>query len=340
MDKYAKEVVALRAKAQATPVEHRLYFADYRDVEGLKLPFRLRRAIGTETTEETTFDRFRINTKIDPQEIRSAQVEPRRLEGQSDGRDMMRAVVMLCIACLAAAEASRARPTGAPRCCDGAGRDPRRAPEREGHGRRHRAGEQGGHHRAGADRRAGAGEVRQGVARPLLGHRRVLRISDPRLPEVRIRRGENRQVVMLPIDRLQSSVTVSRDRQQAAADRDVTFGTVLTREQIDALSDDPDELRRQLMDIAGPDAKILVDSFEGRDLPPKAMIKSIRITRDQFAPEVHYRRRVPHRDPDPAGHRSGARQHADGVLRQRDRRRESAGRPARTGAEPACTASG
>ena len=65
-DKYAKEVLALRAKAQATPVEHRLYFADYRDVDGLKFPFRLRRAIGTETTEETTFDRFRVNAKIDP----------------------------------------------------------------------------------------------------------------------------------------------------------------------------------------------------------------------------------------------------------------------------------
>jgi Carboxypeptidase regulatory-like domain len=108
------------------------------------------------------------------------------------------------------------------------------------------------------------------------------------LPEVRVRSGENRQVIVLPIDRLQSSVTVERDRQQAASDRDVTFGTVLTREQIDALSDDPDELRRQLMDIAGPDAKILVDSFEGRDLPPKALIKSIRVTRDQFAPEVHF----------------------------------------------------
>jgi hypothetical protein len=65
MDKYSKDVLALRAKAQATPVEQRLYFADYRDVDGLKLPFRLRRAIGTETTEETTFDRFRINAKID-----------------------------------------------------------------------------------------------------------------------------------------------------------------------------------------------------------------------------------------------------------------------------------
>jgi hypothetical protein len=65
-DKYAKDVLAIRAKAQATAVEHRLYFGDYRDVDGVKLPFRVRRAIGQETTEETTFDRFRINTRIDP----------------------------------------------------------------------------------------------------------------------------------------------------------------------------------------------------------------------------------------------------------------------------------
>ena len=108
------------------------------------------------------------------------------------------------------------------------------------------------------------------------------------LPDVRLRAGENKQVIVLPIDRLQSAVTVERDRQQAASDREMTFGSVLTREQIDALSDDPDELRRQLMDIAGPDAKLIVDSFEGRELPPKALIKSIRITRDQFAPEVHF----------------------------------------------------
>ena len=108
------------------------------------------------------------------------------------------------------------------------------------------------------------------------------------LPDVRLRSGDNKQVVVLPIDRMLSSVTVERDRQQAASDRDVTFGTVMTREQIDALSDDPDELRRQLLDIAGPGAKLLIDSFEGRDLPPKALIKSIRVTRDQFAPEVHF----------------------------------------------------
>ena len=68
-ESYAKQVAALRQKAQATPVEYRLYFADYRDVDGVKLPFRLRRAIGADTTEETTFDRFRLNTRIDPRKF-------------------------------------------------------------------------------------------------------------------------------------------------------------------------------------------------------------------------------------------------------------------------------
>lgn len=66
-DAYAKEVLALRQRTQATPVEHRLYYADYRDVDGVQLPFRFRRAIGADTTEETTVDRYRLNVKIPPE---------------------------------------------------------------------------------------------------------------------------------------------------------------------------------------------------------------------------------------------------------------------------------
>jgi hypothetical protein len=58
-----------RGAAPGTPAprpEFRLYFADYRDVDGLQLPFRVRRATGADTTEETTFDRYRLNPKIDP----------------------------------------------------------------------------------------------------------------------------------------------------------------------------------------------------------------------------------------------------------------------------------
>jgi hypothetical protein len=72
-DQYAKDVLALQTKARATPVEHRLYFADYREVDGVKLPFRLRRAIGTDTTEETTFDRYRLNVRIAPQKFAVAK---------------------------------------------------------------------------------------------------------------------------------------------------------------------------------------------------------------------------------------------------------------------------
>jgi hypothetical protein len=57
------------AQGQPSPPESRLYFAEYRDVSGLQLPFRLRRALGPDTVEETTFDGFKINTKIDPKKF-------------------------------------------------------------------------------------------------------------------------------------------------------------------------------------------------------------------------------------------------------------------------------
>ena len=56
-------------QTQGKPLETRIYYSDYRDVDGLKLPFRLRRALGADTVEETIFDRFRINTKIDPKKF-------------------------------------------------------------------------------------------------------------------------------------------------------------------------------------------------------------------------------------------------------------------------------
>jgi hypothetical protein len=105
--------------------------------------------------------------------------------------------------------------------------------------------------------------------------------------EVRVRAGENRQTVVLQLKTLSDEVTVGQDRQEAAADRGVTFGTALTREQIEALSDDPAELRQQLLDMAGPGATIAIDSFEGGQLPPKSQIRSIRVSRDQFAAENH-----------------------------------------------------
>lgn len=108
------------------------------------------------------------------------------------------------------------------------------------------------------------------------------------MTDVRVRNGENRQVAVLAIQKMEAAVTVEQDKQQAGSDRNgPSFGTVLTRDQIEALSDDPTILQQQLQDMAGPGAVIRIDGFEGGALPPKAMIRSIRIARDQFAAEFH-----------------------------------------------------
>ena len=108
------------------------------------------------------------------------------------------------------------------------------------------------------------------------------------LKDVQLKAGDNKHVAVLAIQGLQDSVTVSRDAREAASDRRSTFGTAMTREQIEALSDDPDEMAQQLQDIAGGNAVIRVDSFEGGRLPPKSAIKAIHITRDAFAAENHF----------------------------------------------------
>ena len=105
--------------------------------------------------------------------------------------------------------------------------------------------------------------------------------------DVRVRSGESKHVIVLPIKKMETEVTVGRDAQAVASDRTARFGTALTREQIEALSDDPAEMAQQLQDMAGPGAIIRVDSFEGGQLPPKSQIKSIHITRDAFAAENH-----------------------------------------------------
>ena len=108
------------------------------------------------------------------------------------------------------------------------------------------------------------------------------------LSDVRIRRGDNKHVVILPLKGVEESVNVTQNAQAAAADpRGNSFKTVLTKEEIQNLSDDPAEMAQQLQDLAGGNATIRVDSFAGAPLPPKAMIKSIHIVRDAFAAENH-----------------------------------------------------
>ena len=92
----------------------------------------------------------------------------------------------------------------------------------------------------------------------------------------------------LAIQRLDQSVSVGRDPATSASDpNNDRFGTVLSKQQIDGLPDDPDEMENMLKELAGPGATIRVDGFRGGRLPPKSQIRSIRFSRDMFAAENH-----------------------------------------------------
>lgn len=107
---------------------------------------------------------------------------------------------------------------------------------------------------------------------------------------VRVRRGREARVrVVLQLEKLDESLTVSRDRQTTSLDpRGSAFSSVLTREQIDALPDDPDEMQAALEALAPPGSVIRVDGFTGGRLPSKSQIRSIRLPRmDMFAAQNH-----------------------------------------------------
>jgi hypothetical protein len=67
-DGYAKAIQDLRARtvASAKPIANYLYYSDYRAAGGgVLFPFRLRKAIGADTIEQTDFDGFKLNARID-----------------------------------------------------------------------------------------------------------------------------------------------------------------------------------------------------------------------------------------------------------------------------------
>ncbi|TAK16216.1 MAG: hypothetical protein EPO35_05815, partial [Acidobacteria bacterium] len=109
------------------------------------------------------------------------------------------------------------------------------------------------------------------------------------LKDVRVRAGDNKQKISLPLKRVDEAVTVGRDKQTAALDPlGNSFSTVLTREQIAALPDDPDEMEAALKAMAPPGSTMRVDGFSGGKLPPKSQIRSIRLPRmDMMAAQNH-----------------------------------------------------
>jgi hypothetical protein len=86
-------------------------------------------------------------------------------------------------------------------------------------------------------------------------------------------------------------VTVEAHSVQLSVDPDSNQSAiVLQGKDLDALSDDPDELSDELTALAGPSAgpnggQIYVDGFTGGQLPPKSSIREVRINQNPFSAE-------------------------------------------------------
>jgi hypothetical protein len=66
-EKVAKQLEEERkaADAKRRTVEYRLFYADYKDVDGVMIPFRLQRSIDGKPTEELSLDKVKVNGKVD-----------------------------------------------------------------------------------------------------------------------------------------------------------------------------------------------------------------------------------------------------------------------------------
>ncbi len=99
-----------------------------------------------------------------------------------------------------------------------------------------------------------------------------------------LKRGANQATLTLLVA-IREDVQVSGG--DASERRDNGFTTTLTQDEIDGLSDDPDEMADQLAQMAGPGAQIFVDGFRGGRLPPKDQIQQIRFRTNSYAAEYH-----------------------------------------------------
>ena len=84
----------------------------------------------------------------------------------------------------------------------------------------------------------------------------------------------------------QQQVTVNADQLDSSPDRNAD-AIVLKGSDLDALSEDPDDLQNELQAMAGsdPDAgtQFYVDGFSGGRLPPKSAIREIRINQNPYS---------------------------------------------------------
>jgi Carboxypeptidase regulatory-like domain len=104
--------------------------------------------------------------------------------------------------------------------------------------------------------------------------------------------GQNQTVnITLLIQVQQQQVQVnSEDNSVDTSPENNANAIVIKGKDLDALSDDPDELSNELQALAGPAAgpnggEIYIDGFTGGQIPPKSSIREIRINQNPFSAE-------------------------------------------------------
>ncbi len=93
--------------------------------------------------------------------------------------------------------------------------------------------------------------------------------------------------LQMPVEEQQVQVNDSTLGVSTSSDANAS-SIVISGKDLDALSDDPDELQSELTALAGPSAgpngaQIFIDGFTGGQLPPKSSIREIRINQNPFA---------------------------------------------------------
>jgi hypothetical protein len=92
----------------------------------------------------------------------------------------------------------------------------------------------------------------------------------------------------------QQSVVVSDESPAVSVEAGGNASAIVLKgADLDALSDDPDELSNELTALAGPSAgpnggQIYIDGFSGGQLPPKSAIREIRINQNPFSAEFDH----------------------------------------------------
>jgi len=97
--------------------------------------------------------------------------------------------------------------------------------------------------------------------------------------------------IAMAIEVAQQSVVVTDESPTVNVEAAGNANSVVLKDKdLDALSDDPDELSSELSALAGPSAgpnggQIYIDGFTGGQLPPKSAIREIRINQNPFSAE-------------------------------------------------------